>query len=298
MVPISGFTTSAIVAAIYDRFGTPRQKETVLAGLALGEVETIARSEPDAGSDLAGLACRAEPRNGGFLVNGENTCCSNADIADRILLIARTSGTAGSRDGVTMFQVPAHADGLTLRPSTTMSGRDAHDLIFTDCFLPEQAVVGKVGRGWRQLMAGLNIERLVLAATLLGTAQRAFDDTLAYVKQQRRQFGRPIGSFQVLRHRLADLATEIECSRLLVYRTAALVDGEPSRTHPREASMAKLKTAETAKRVALEGMQMLSGSGYAMEYDMDRHVRTTLLSMILGGTSDSQREAIGRVYGL
>jgi len=160
-----------------------------------------------------------------------------------------------------------------------------------------ERVLGQEGQAWTQLMAGLNVERLILAAMMLGVGERAFDDTLAYVKE-RKQFDRPIGSFQALKHRLADLATELECCRLLVYDVARKVDADPERMLPREASMAKLKVTETAKKVALEGMQMMGGYGYASEYDMERHVRTTLVSTIYGGTSEIQREIISKTYGL
>jgi alkylation response protein AidB-like acyl-CoA dehydrogenase len=128
-------------------------------------------------------------------------------------------------------------------------------------------------------------------------AQRAFDDTLAYVKE-RKQFGRPIGSFQTIKHRLADLAAEIESVRLLVYGVAAKSDANPEVTLPREASMAKLKATELAKRVTLEGMQMMGGYGYATEYDMERQVRVALVTTIYGGTSEIQREIISRTLGL
>ena len=127
-------------------------------------------------------------------------------------------------------------------------------------------------------------------------AQRAFDDVLAYVKE-RKQFGRPIGSFQALRHRLADLATEIEATRLLVYDTAAKVDANPGALFPREASMCKLKATEVAKQATLEGMQMMGGYGYAVEYDMERQVRTALVTTIYGGTSEIQREIISKTLG-
>jgi alkylation response protein AidB-like acyl-CoA dehydrogenase len=146
-------------------------------------------------------------------------------------------------------------------------------------------------------MAGLNVERLIIAALTLGVGQRAFDDALAYIKE-REQFGRPIGSFQVLKHRIADLATELECCRLLVYDVAAKVDEDPSRMLPREASMAKLKCTEVAKEVALAGMQMMGGYGYATEYAMERYVRQTLVSTIYGGTSEIQREIVAKTFGL
>jgi alkylation response protein AidB-like acyl-CoA dehydrogenase len=146
-------------------------------------------------------------------------------------------------------------------------------------------------------MSGLNTERLILAAMQLGLARRSFDDTLAFITE-RKQFGRPIGSFQTLKHRIADLATEIECVRLLVYDVARKVDEDPGRMLPREASMAKLKATELAKQVALDGMQMMGGYGYASEYDMERHVRATLVMSIYGGTNEIQREIVSKTYGL
>jgi alkylation response protein AidB-like acyl-CoA dehydrogenase len=254
-------------------------------------------SEPEAGSDVGNLSCRAEKVDGGWLINGQKTWCSNAHFAENILLVARTSRGEGKHEGLTMFHVPADISGLKISGIDTMGGKEVNDLYFTDTFLPEDAVVGEVGNGWRQLMAGLNIERLILAAMMLGTAQRAFDDTLEFVTT-RKQFGRPVGSFQALRHRIADLATEIECGRLLVYSVARMVDANPTKMFPREASMAKLKLTETAKKVALEGMQMMGGYGYATEFDMEHHVRKTLVSSIYGGTNEIQRDIIGKTYGL
>ena len=149
----------------------------------------------------------------------------------------------------------------------------------------------------RAVMAGLNAERLLIGAVFLGHGRRAFDDALAYVKE-RRQFGRPIGTFQAIRHRLADLATELECCRLLVADLARRTEVEPDKVLAREASMVKLKVTETARRVALEGMQMMGGYGYASEYGMERHVRNTLASTIYGGASEVQRDIIGKTYGL
>jgi alkylation response protein AidB-like acyl-CoA dehydrogenase len=163
--------------------------------------------------------------------------------------------------------------------------------------VPAEALLGQEGNGWTQLMSGLNVERLIIAANMLGLAQRAFDDALAYVKE-RRQFGKPIGSFQAIRHRIADLATELEVSRLLTYDVAARVDADPSRMFPREASMAKLKVTEVVKQITLEGMQMMGGYGYATEYDMEGFVRTALVSSIYGGTNEIQRDIISKTYGL
>jgi isovaleryl-CoA dehydrogenase len=198
---------------------------------------------------------------------------------------------------LSMISVPTEVDGLDVRGIETMGGREVNDVFFTDCLVPSERLIGRQDHAWMQLMAGLNHERLIIAAQALGMAQRAFEDVLAYVKE-RKQFGRPIGTFQALKHRLADVATEITATRLLVYDTAARVDANPGALFPREASMAKLKATEAAKRATLEGMQMMGGYGYAVEYDMEHLVRTAIAMTIYGGTSEIQREIIARTLGL
>lgn len=297
MAPIGGIGPTLITGGAYSKFGTEAQKETVLRGIVAGRSQSISMSEPEAGSDVGNLSTRAEKTSDGWLVNGQKTWCSNAHFADNILLVARTGRGEGKHEGLTMFHVPSDTPGLKISGIDTMGGKEVNDLYFTDCVLPEDAVIGEIGNGWRQLMTGLNFERLILAAMMLGTAQRAFDDTLEFVTQ-RKQFGRPVGSFQALRHRIADLATEIECCKLLVYSVAAEADAHPDKVLAREASMAKLKVTETAKKVALEGMQMMGGYGYATEFDMEKHVRSTIVSTIYGGTNEIQRDIIGKTYGL
>jgi isovaleryl-CoA dehydrogenase len=158
-------------------------------------------------------------------------------------------------------------------------------------------VLGEVDQAWMQLMAGLNTERLILGATILGIGMRAFDDALAYVKE-RKQFGRPIGSFQALQHWLADMATELEAAKLMTYWVASLNDENPDKMLPREASMVKLYATEVAKRVSLDGMQLMGGYGYSSEYDMERLVRQTLVSTVYGGTSEIQKNIIAKTLGL
>jgi alkylation response protein AidB-like acyl-CoA dehydrogenase len=296
-IPIAGFSVTSIVAGAYERFGTDEQKEAILGGIVGGAVEAIAMSEPEAGSDVGALRCKAERRDGGYVVNGQKTWISEAHVAEHILLVCRTDDSGRKHEGLTMLSIPAGADGMEIRGIDTMGGRVVNDVFFTDVQVPAENVLGVEGQAWMQLMAGLNVERLIIAAQSLGMARRAFDDTLAYVKE-RKQFGKPIGSFQALSHRIADLATELECSRLLTYDVAERIDANPGALFPREASMAKLKVTETARRIALEGMQMMGGYGYATEYDMERHVRTTLVSTIYGGTSEIQREIIGKTLGL
>ncbi len=297
LAPVGGYGVTSIVAGAYERFGTEEQKQEILSGVVAGNVEAIAMSEPEAGSDVGSLKCRAERKNGSYVINGQKTWISEAHLAERILVVCRTDNTGPKHNGLSMISVPTDAPGLEIRPIETMGGEVVNDVFLTDVEVPAENLLGTENAGWVQLMAGLNVERLILAALMLGTAQRAFDDLLGYVKE-REQFGRPVGSFQALRHRIADLATEIECCRLLTYEVASNVDKNPGAMFPREASMAKLKVTETAKKVTLEGMQMMGGYGYASEYDMEYLVRQTLVSTIYGGTSEIQREIIGKTLGL
>ncbi len=297
LIPMGFFPVTMMAARPVELFGTDELKEEILGGLVQGRTGAIAMSEPEAGSDVGNLSCRAVRSDGGFVINGQKTWITGAHVADQIVLVCRTTRGEDKHHGLTMISVPGSVDGLEVRGIETLGGREVNDMYFTDCFVPEERVVGAVDQAWMQLMAGLNNERLIIAAQALGMAKRAFDDTLAYVKE-RRQFGRTIGSFQTIAHRLADLATEIQATEDLVYGVARAVEANPSRMLPREASMAKLKATELAKRTALEGMQMMGGYGYATEYDMEAHVRHTLVTTIYGGTSEIQREIIARSLGL
>jgi isovaleryl-CoA dehydrogenase len=296
-VPMAFVGVTMITAGAVQRFGSEQLKQEILGGITRGRVEAIAMSEPEAGSDVGNLSCRAERVDGGYMINGQKTWITGAHAAEHILLVCRTNRTGSKHEGLSMISVPAGVDGLEVRGIETMGGREVNDMFFTDCHVSAERLVGSQDQGWMQLMAGLNHERLIIAAQALGMARRAFDDALAYVKE-RKQFGRPVGSFQVLKHRLADLATELEAASLLVYDTAARVDANPGTLFPREASMAKLKATEVAKRAALEGMQMMGGYGYAVEYDMERQVRGAVVTTIYGGTSEIQRDIIGKTLGL
>jgi alkylation response protein AidB-like acyl-CoA dehydrogenase len=299
LIPIAGAGSSHTVAGCYKRFGSDEQKHRVLAAIAEGNVMSISISEPEAGSDVGNISCAAKAVDGGYMINGQKTWCSYAQYATHILLVARTSREESRQDGLTMLEIPIDAEGVEYRGIDTMGGREVNDVFFTDCFVPDSAVVGEVGKAWPQVMAGLNGERLVAAAQGIGMAERSLSDLLAYVKE-RKQFGKPIGTFQALRHRIADLAIELECSRLITYDVAARVDA--GRGKPMElaglTSMAKVKVTETAKQIALEGMQMMGGYGYATEYEMEHHVRIALAPPIYAGTNEIQREIIAGSLGL
>jgi alkylation response protein AidB-like acyl-CoA dehydrogenase len=296
-VPVFATGVSLITAGTVERCGSEKQKERVLGSLCAGRPKSIAMSEPDAGSDVAALRTRALRGASGWVLNGQKTWITTAHHADEILVVCRVGTSGAKHDGISMFLVPVDASGVEIAPIATMGAREVNDVFLADVELPDEALLGAEGAGWSQLMAGLNFERLIGAAWMLGLAQRAFDVALAYARG-RRQFGRPVGSFQAIKHRLADLATELECARTLVYDIARRAEIEPARQLPREASMAKLKASEVARRIALEGMQIMGGAGYAREYEMEELVRKALPMTIYAGTSEIQREIIGTQLGL
>ncbi|HEX2160843.1 MAG TPA: acyl-CoA dehydrogenase family protein [Thermoleophilaceae bacterium] len=295
--PVGAYGVTLICVGALNRFGSEQQKQDLLGGVARGGTLAIAMSEPDAGSDVAALKCRARLDGDEWVLSGSKMWCSFAHKASHVLIVCRTGEGSERHEGLSMIWVPRDAEGFTMRPIDTLGGEDTNELHLDDVRVPAANLLGNEGGGWIQLMAGLNNERVILAALALGLAQRAFDDTLAYVKQ-RHQFGRPVGSFQALQHRLADLATDLAQARLLIRWVARLTDEDPGRMLPQEASMAKLAATELAKRCALEAVQMAGGYGYAKEYPMERHLRSAVVTTIYGGTSEIQRNIIAKTLGL
>jgi isovaleryl-CoA dehydrogenase len=295
--PIGAYGVTLICVGALNRLGTEDQKRDLLGRVAAGGSLAIAMSEPEAGSDVGALQCKAERDNGEWVLTGSKMWCSFAHKASHILIVCRSERGSDKHEGLSMVFVPHDAEGLTITPIDTLGGQDTNELHLDGVRVPEEALLGTEGHGWVQLMAGLNYERSILSAFALGLAQRAFDDALAYVKE-RRQFGRPIGSFQAIQHKFAELATEIAQVRLLVRWVARLTDEDPNRMLPQEASMAKLAATELAKRCALEGMQMMGGYGYATEYPMESYLRTAVVGTIYGGTSEIQKNIIAKTLGL
>ncbi len=296
-VPIGAYGVTLICVGALNRFGTDEQKADLLGRVTKGGTLAIAMSEPDSGSDVASLKCKARLEDGEWVISGAKMWCSYAHKASHTLIVCRTGEGSERHEGLSMIFVPHDAEGFTITPISTMGGQETNELHLDDVRVPEDALLGTEGNGWLQLMTGLNYERTILAATSLGLAQRAFDDTLAYVKE-RKQFGRPVGSFQALQHRLAELATELVQVRLLVRMVARMTDDDPARMLPAEASMAKLAATELAKRCALEAVQMAGGYGYATEYPMERHLRAAVVTTIYGGTSEIQKNIIAKTLGL
>jgi acyl-CoA dehydrogenase len=298
LAPIRGYSTAMTAGATYLRWGTEEQKLETMGGVCRGRLESIALSEPGAGSDLGGVRCRARLEGDEYVIDGQKTWISEAHMADHLLALVRTDSTGGKHRGLTLLQVPADADGLEVHGIETIEEpRVVNDVFFTDCRVPATSVVGQPERAWQQLMRGLSIERLIIAAMSLGAAQRSLDDLIAYAGE-REQFGRKISSFQAVRHRVADLATEIACCRALVYDVAQAIDeGEEDRLST-ESSMAKLKCTTVAKEAALEGVQLMGGYGIAVEYGMEDQLRTALAPPIYGGSNEIQREIISKNLGL
>jgi isovaleryl-CoA dehydrogenase len=295
--PIGGYAVTLIVVGALNRFGTEEQKRDLLGRVSQGGGLAIAMSEPESGSDVASLKTAAARDNGEWVLNGSKMWCSYAHKASHILIVCRTERGESPHEGMSMIFVPRESDGLTITPISTLGGEETNELYLEECRVPEDALLGTAGNGWLQLMAGLNNERVILGASALGLAQRAFDDALAYAKE-RKQFGRPIGTFQAIQHKFADLATDLAQARLLVRWVAQMTDEDPGRMLPREASMVKLACTELAKRCALEGVQIMGGYGYATEYPMERYLRAAVVTTIYGGTSEIQKNIIAKTLGL
>lgn len=297
LAPITAYGNSLTAGQTYLRHGTEKQKLDILAGVCAGKVESIALSEPGAGSDLGGVRLHAVRDGDSYLINGQKTWTSSAHVAAHLLVLTRTDSSRTKHEGLTLLVVPTDVEGLEIRGIETMEPRTVNDVFFTDVRVPASNVVGEPEMAWRHLMRGLSVERLIIAAMSLGGAERGLDDVIAYVKQ-REQFGRAISSFQAIRHRIATLATEIAYCRTFVYDVADKIDAGQEEHLSSEGAMAKLKCTEVAKQTTLEAMQMMGGYGYAREYGMEGQVRRALAPPIYGGTNEIQREIISKNLGL
>jgi alkylation response protein AidB-like acyl-CoA dehydrogenase len=293
LLPVNGYGSGLTAAQTYLRWGSPEQKRTIVGNLAAGKLESIALSEPGAGSDLGGVRMKAVRAGDEYIVDGQKTWISSAHVAENLLTLVREDSSGSKHEGLTLLMIPARTPGVQVRKIETMEAHTVNDVFFTDVRVPASAVVGRPGNAWKQLMRGLGVERLIISAMSLGSAQRSLDDLIAYVTQ-REQFGRKLASFQALRHRIADLAAEIEFGRAFLYDAAQRVDDGEEDDLARESSMAKLKITQIAKNTALEAMQMMGGYGYAREYGMEGQVRRALAPPIYGGANEIQREIIAK----
>lgn len=288
------YTTIVIAADALTHFGTEAQKRALLPSLAHGDIRfAFSLSEPDSGSDAASLKTRARLDGDTWVVNGQKMFCSCAQGARYILLMARTDTDAPKHDGITMFLLDPKTPGVELRrlKKLGLKPMDINEIFLKDVRIPRDHVIGEVNRGWRNVLKTLDFERCCLSAVNVGAAQAAVDLAVRYAKE-RTQFGQPIASFQLTKAKLADMQMEVDAARLLLHRSAWMVDQHIP--NPRESAMANLYSSETYVRTALNGMRVFAGWGYLMEYDMQRHFRDSKLSEIGGGTSEILRLVVAR----
>ena len=278
--------------------GTPEQKADLLPRLVRGELSCcFALTEPHSGSDAAALTTRATAVDGGYVINGQKVFTSGMDISDYCLLVARTSTGAKKQQGITNFLIDTKLPGIEVRKIKTLGQRAiaTTQVFYNDVKVPASAVLGQVDYGWDAVDSYLWYERLCLSAARTGAAAAAFEYALDYAKT-RKQFGRPIGQFQAISHKLADMKVMLDVSRMLVYRFAWLMSQGKATRH--DAAVVKLYTGETYKTVSDLGLQILGGYGYCMEFPMQRFFRDSRLATIGAGTSEIQRNIIARGLGL
>ncbi len=276
------------------RWGTPAQKRRFLPRLLSGEhVGALAMSEPGSGSDVVGMRTRAEPRGDHFLLNGSKMWITNGPEADVAIVYATLDPALGPR-GITAFIVEKGTRGFGSAQKLDklgMRGSDTSELVFTNCLVPAENVLHEVGKGSRVLMSGLDYERVVLAGGPLGIMQACLDLVLPYV-HERKQFGQPIGTFQLMQAKVADMYTSLNACRAYVYAVARACDR--GRTTRFDAAGCILFAAERATACALEAIQALGGNGYINDFPAGRLLRDAKLYEIGAGTSEIRRMLIGR----
>ncbi|WP_338664776.1 acyl-CoA dehydrogenase family protein [Pararoseomonas sp. SCSIO 73927] len=298
-----------MVASIFNRvvgfgiasvlgYGTAEQREALLPRLADGQLLiALALTEPEAGTDACAIRTRAVPVPGGWRINGRKTWISDARCADYLLVPVRTAADSSGTKGISLLLVPPSTAGvnMTLLEKIGNNCMPSWDIGFDDVFVPSGNLMGQEGEGFRHMMSTLHNSRASMAATVTGCAQAAVDCAVAHAKE-RAQFGRPIGSFQSVRHRLANMQMRVDQSRLTVWHLGwLLATGQRAQ---REASAAKIIATETLQYVTHHGMQILASAGYSAESDMQRFWRDGRLYTFGEGANEIQREIVARELGL
>jgi isovaleryl-CoA dehydrogenase len=277
-----------------SRNGSAEQKKKYLPKLISGaHVGALAMSEPEAGSDVVSMRTRADKNGDRYILNGSKMWITNGPVADTLVVYAKTDRTAGAR-GITAFIIEKGMKGFAPAQKLDklgMRGSDTSELVFTDCEVPEENVLGAVGNGVNVLMSGLDYERVVLAAGPLGIMQACMDVVIPYV-HERQQFGQPIGQFQLVQAKLADMYVTMNAAKSYVYTVAKACDD--GRTTREDAAGAILYAAERATWMALEAIQCLGGNGYINDFPTGRLLRDAKLYEIGAGTSEIRRMLIGR----
>jgi acyl-CoA dehydrogenase len=280
------------------RFGTDDQKRRFLEPAIRGEkIAALGITEPDAGSDVAGLRTFARKVDGGYVVNGSKTFITNGARADLVVTAVKTTETGGHR-GLSFLVIEKGMEGFSVSRKLEKLGWHASDtaeLAFDDVFVPEENLLGEENRGFYLIVANFQWERLLMALGAVGSMEAVIERTVAYMRE-RSAFGRPIGGFQALRHKLAEMALKLEASRSLTYHALRLfAAGEDAVS---EVTEAKLLTQRAAFEVADDALQIHGGAGYMKEYEIERVARDTRLGPIGGGTDEIMKEILGKRLGL
>lgn len=276
------------------RWASPEQKAKYLPGLISGaHVGSLAMSEAGAGSDVVSMKLKADAVQGGYLLNGTKYWITNAPYAETLVVYGKTDASAGSK-GITAFLIEKDMPGFSIGQKIEkvgMRGSPTAELVFDDCHVPEENVMGPVGGGVGVLMSGLDYERVVLAGLQLGVMQACLDTVIPYVRE-RQQFGKPIGAFQLMQAKVADMYVALNSARAYVYAVARACDN--GKTTRFDAAGAILLASESAVKVALEAVQALGGAGYTTDWPVERYMRDAKLLDIGAGTNEIRRMLIGR----
>jgi len=283
-----------MVANLIYQYGNEEQREKWVRPLATGEkLAAYSLTEGEAGSDAGALRCSAVKTSGGYILNGTKLYVTSGEVADIYAVMVRTD-EAQKAKGISAVVVEKGTPGFTFGPHEAKMGLNASpttELNFNDCFIPSGNLLGQEGEGFNMALTALNGGRISIGACSTGLAQQAFDYALTYA-HKRKQFGKPIATFQGMEFLIADLATEIEAARLMVYRAACLMDqGAPSVL---EAAMGKRFATDMAMRVTTEAVQILGGYGYMKSYPVEMYMRSAKVAQIFEGTNQIQRMVIAR----
>jgi alkylation response protein AidB-like acyl-CoA dehydrogenase len=276
--------------------GSDQQKRAYLPQLAQGQlIGTMAWHEPSATSQPEGVETTATPQGEDFVLNGTKLCVPYALVADYLLTVARTAMGATPADGITLFLVDAKSPGMAIDKLATIAEDHQCEVVFNDVTVPRSQVLGEPGKGWSLVEQVLQYGAVAKCAEMVGIAQQAFEISLNYAKT-RVQFGRPIGSFQAIKHKLANMVIDVDGSRYITYHAAWLLsEGLPA---SREVAVAKAWTNEACRRVVKDGQQVHGGIGYTKEYDLQLYTRRAKAAEIAFDDSDTHREAVATALGL
>jgi alkylation response protein AidB-like acyl-CoA dehydrogenase len=287
-----------VMAPYFESYFTPSQKEKWLSGIVSGEIITaIAMTEPDTGSDLANITTTAVKKDDYYLLNGSKTYITNGILSDLVIVVAKTDTSAGHK-GITLLLVERGMEGFERGKNLDKIGLKAQDtaeMFFRDVKVPLDNVLGEEGRGFYYLMHNLPQERLSIAVGALAAAEKALEETLVYVKE-RKAFGRPVGSFQNSRFKMAEMKTEITIARTFV--DECILELNDNRLSNEKASMAKYWVTDMCGKVIDQCLQLFGGAGYMWEYPIAKAYANARVNRIFGGTNEIMKEIIGKSMGL